>query len=73
MSLIISLKIAFSFNLAVQLGLTESDTVKTAAEGLYLGLLDIQPAMVGGTLSGHLNNLPRQVAAIESSSQSIGN
>ena len=56
----------------ILLGLTESDTVKTASEGLYLGLLDIQPAIVGGTLAGHLNNLPRQVAAIESSSQPEG-
>ena len=54
------------------LGLTESDTVKTASEGLYLGLLDIQPVTVGGILSGYLNNLPRQVAAIESSSQPDG-
>jgi hypothetical protein len=46
-----------------QEGMREQDTIKTAAEGLYLGLLDWAPQLVAAKLTSLLNDLPSQLAA----------
>ena len=47
-------------------GYKESDTVRTASEGLYLRLLEIQPSVVAPLIVSFLNDIPRQTMAISS-------
>jgi Importin-beta N-terminal domain len=56
-----------------QEGLREDDTLKTACEGLYLGLLDASPDLVAGIIAKLLNDVPRQLACIASSNGAISN
>ena len=46
-----------------QAGLRESDTVKSASEGLYLGLVDFNPTVVVTVILGLLQDIPRQLHA----------
>ena len=51
-----------------QLGLKESETLKSACEGLYLGLLDHNTTAVVTTVVGLLQDIPRQLLALSNNS-----
>ena len=53
-----------SFSLSPPPAARESDSIRTASEGLYLGLLDIQPATTATAIAFLLNDIQRQTTAV---------